>query len=257
MNYDVTELVGDCVNSAEERKRKAEEINRDSAKIHLPGRLAASLRAPPCASDVRRLQLPGHAAGTAHVQVPPPSSSSAAQLPSGRRTRSRWRSPGGSGGPSRAVRALRPPRPARQFPAALRGSAGGSGRGLGARLGVAASPAQRARRPGRGRKECGGGRAGLGEPWRERMLGSWSGLCFFCVFPAGGRSSSVSVGSVGFCQGFFTVREGERSLLRVVVSRRAWECSSGDCPGIPSFSEYFLSKCIKGLRRQEELKKGK
>ncbi|XP_032917474.1 SNW domain-containing protein 1 [Catharus ustulatus] len=74
MNCEVTELVGDCVNSAGERKRKAEEINQDSAKIHLPGRLAAYLRAPPCSSDGAETTTPrprcGHGACASGATFP-------------------------------------------------------------------------------------------------------------------------------------------------------------------------------------------
>lgn len=41
MNCEVIELVGDRVNSTGERNRMAEEVNGDTVKLHLPGRLAA------------------------------------------------------------------------------------------------------------------------------------------------------------------------------------------------------------------------
>uniref|UniRef100_A0A8C3DCS7 SNW domain-containing protein 1 n=2 Tax=Corvus TaxID=30420 RepID=A0A8C3DCS7_CORMO len=41
MNCEVIELVGDRVNSTGERNRMAEEINGETVKLHLPGRLAA------------------------------------------------------------------------------------------------------------------------------------------------------------------------------------------------------------------------
>lgn len=67
MNCEVTELVGHSANSAGERNRTAEEVTRNIVKLHLPWCLAAYLVRRRAASDLWRLQLPGHIAAAAHV----------------------------------------------------------------------------------------------------------------------------------------------------------------------------------------------
>lgn len=215
---------------------------------------------PACAAvervtELQRLQLPGHPAGTAHVQVSPTSPCSAARLRSGRRTRSRWRSPGGSGGPSWAVRALRTPRPARGFPAALRGLPTG-----------AAAVRERAEGP---RPLLGAGPPAGPRPRRVRQgpVGPGGALAGASVCPLGkalplspvhcGWKELLRLGWVrGVWSRFLHHQRGRAGFVTSCVSPRAWDCSSGGCPGIPSVSGYFLSKRTKGLYRQEELKRG-
>lgn len=137
-----------------------------------------------------------------------------------RPTRWRWRLPGGSGGPARAVRAMRRSRPARRFPArcgapptgaaAVRECAEGSRPLLGSGPGGRAAAAESAARPGGAWGSPGG--SGYLAP----RQGSASLLCSLRV-----EGAPPPVGSVGFgrgFRGFLTVREGERSLLWVVVS---------------------------------------
>ncbi|RLW09991.1 hypothetical protein DV515_00002059 [Chloebia gouldiae] len=127
MNCEVTELVGDCVNSAEERNRRAEEINGDTAKLHLPGCLAAYRVRRRAASDLTETTTPRARCGRracAGVAVLPASAAGlTAYAVKMALTRCVGRARPGREG------AAAPPRPARRFPAALRGSADRSGRG--------------------------------------------------------------------------------------------------------------------------------
>lgn len=211
MNCEVTEL-GDYVNSAGERNRTAEEINGDTAKLHLPGRLAAYRVRRRAASDLAKTTTPRARCGycaCAGVAVSLLFGCRADGLrgQDGAHQVGRAGPPGPwgrCGSPGRAGDS--PPRcgapPTRA--AAARECAEGPQPLLGSGPAGRAAAAESAAKAGRA-----GGALGV---W------PWSGLCFFRLFTAGRRSFSASVGFVGFCRGFFTVGDGERSLLRFVVS---------------------------------------
>lgn len=136
-------------------------------------------------------------------------------------------------GPGRAVRALR-------FPPVPPGRPGHSPPRCGARLTGAAAVREGAEGPrpllgnGPAGSAAGPGRA-WGSPGGSGCLAPGSGLCFFRVVPAGGRSFSASLGSLGFCRGSFTVREGGRPLFRVAVSQGVGvQCRNPEFLWIPS-----------------------
>lgn len=159
------------------------------------------------------------------------------------------------GGPSRAVRALRTPRPARGFPAALRGPPRG-----------AAAVRERAEGP---RPLLGAGPPAGPRPRRVRQgpVGPGGALAGASVCPLGkalplspvhcGWKELLRLGWVrGVLSRFLHHQRGRAGFVTSCVSPRAWDCSCGGCPGIPSVSGYFLSKRTKGLYGQEELKRG-